>query len=63
MNRRERLMKTVSAAGDEYGNGEKGLIALMEESGRQCLPDVTDAELLEFCKRHGIMDEEEQENG
>lgn len=55
MSRRERLMKIISAAGDQYGNGEHGLIALMEEANKQCLPDVTDKELADFCKRHGIL--------
>lgn len=54
MAHRDEMLKAIKQQGDDYGNGAHSLIALMKETGHIRLPDVTDGELVEFCKRHRI---------
>ncbi len=51
---RSKLIQMVSSAGDRYGYGPDGLISLMDETKHSNTQEVTDEQLEEFCKRHGI---------
>jgi hypothetical protein len=60
--RKESMIKAISQSGDRYGGGPNGLLQLMDETSTSNTRDVTEEQLEDFCKRHGIQIDTEKEN-